>query len=255
MNAIHAAPDAVKVKRIVLVTGGAGVIGSAICALFAKRGATVLAADVGGKQDVAGAERVHLDVTDEAHWSALLGEIDAKHGGLDVLVNGAGVHVPNIAFGDLSLDVWRRHFAVNADGVFLGCKHGIRHMAANGRGGAIVNLASGLALKARATSAAYCASKAAALMTTRAAAKAAGPHGVRINAILPGPIISEMLMSNRVPGQSEEAFLDPFIAGAPLGRLATPADIAEAVAFLCSDAAAAITGVSLPVDGGDMPGS
>ncbi len=242
-------------SKIILVTGAAGALGRTITALFAQQGATVYGADLDPAPIADGAIRpLTLDVTDEASWEAALGQIVAAHGRIDVLVNAAGIHRPNIAFEDLSIETWRQHFAVNSDGVFLGCKHAIRRMKATG-GGAIVNLASGLSIKARASSAPYCASKAAALMTTRTAAQAGGPYGVRVNAVLPGPVVSEMLMSNLQPGQAEDAFLSGFLAGAPLGRLATPDDIAQAVAFLCSDAAAAITGVALPVDSGNMPGS
>jgi NAD(P)-dependent dehydrogenase (short-subunit alcohol dehydrogenase family) len=241
--------------KTVLITGAGGVLGRAIAAAFDCSGATVFAADLRAPVFAGRVRGIALDVTDETAWQKSVAAIAVETGGLDVLVNAAGIHRPNIAFEDLSLDVWRQHFAVNGDGLFLGCREAIRHMAATKRSGAIVNLASGLAIKARATSAAYCASKAAALMTTRLAAQAGGPHGVRVNAILPGPVVSDMLMSNLLPGQDEAAFLARFTAGAPLGRMATPEDIAAAVLFLCSDAAGAITGVALPVDGGDMPGS
>jgi NAD(P)-dependent dehydrogenase (short-subunit alcohol dehydrogenase family) len=241
--------------KTVLITGAGGVLGRAIATAFAAEGAAVFAADLHAPAYEGNVRGIALDVTDEAAWQAAFATITAERGGLDVLVNAAGIHRPNIAFEDLSLDVWRQHFAVNSDGLFLGCREAIRHMAATKRRGSIVNLASGLAIKARASSASYCASKAAALMTTRAAAQAGGPHGVRVNAILPGPVVSDMLMSNLLPGQDEAAFLARFAAGAPLGRLATPEDIAAAALFLCSDAARAITGVALPVDAGDMPGS
>lgn len=240
--------------KTVLVTGAAGVLAGAIVAAFAAQGAVVIAADLVAP-DLAGALGIALDVTDEAAWEAALDGIDRDHGGIDVLVNAAGIHRPNIAFEDVSLALWRQHFAVNSDGMFLGSQRALRRMKRAGRGGAIVNLVSGLAIKARASSAAYCASKAAALMTTRAAAQAGGPHAIRVNAILPGPIASEMLLSNRAPGEADAAVIARFAAGAPLGRLATPQDVAAAVLFLCSDAAAAITGVALPVDAGDMPGA
>jgi NAD(P)-dependent dehydrogenase (short-subunit alcohol dehydrogenase family) len=241
--------------KVVLVAGAAGDLGRAIAARFVEQGAAVIGADLTvGRPMAAGVEPAALDVTDEGSWQGLLDRIDADHGGLDVLVNAAGVHRPNIAFEDVPLAVWRQHFAVNSDGVFLGCQQAIRHMRDAGRRGAIVNLASGLSIKARASSASYCASKAAALMTTRAAALAAGAYGIRVNAILPGPIVSEMLMSNLTPGQTEADFLAGFLPGAPLGRLATPEDIAQAVLFLCSAAAAAITGVALPVDSGNLAG-
>jgi NAD(P)-dependent dehydrogenase (short-subunit alcohol dehydrogenase family) len=239
--------------RVVVVTGAAGDIGRRIIAHFAEAGATVVGADLAFKHPLdGGAEQAVLDVADDASWQALMDHVVAQHGGLDVLVNGAGIHQPNIPFEEVSLEVWRRHFAVNSDGVFLGCQHAIRRMRASGRRGAIVNLASGMAVKARATSAAYASSKAAVVMTSRSAALAGAPHGIRVNAVLPGPIESQMLLSNMLPGQSEAEFLAAFLPGSPLGRMATPDDIARSVLFLCSDAASAVTGVALPVDSGNL---
>lgn len=242
-------------SRIVLVTGASGAIGRVITARFAGLGDIVYAADLNpAPADDPAIRPIALDVSDEASWEAVLTQVEGEAGAIDVLVNGAGIHKPNIPFEDLAVDVWRQHFAVNSDGVFLGCKHAIRRMRDAKKAGAIVNLASGLGIRARASSASYCASKAAVLMTTRLAAEAGGAYGVRVNAILPGPIPSEMLMSNRKPGQSEEDFMAAFAARSPLRRLAMPEDIAQAVLFMASDAANAISGVLLPVDAGDMPG-
>jgi NAD(P)-dependent dehydrogenase (short-subunit alcohol dehydrogenase family) len=243
-------------SKIVLVTGAAGALGQAIAALFAEHGAVVIGADLKPpERQTAGVHFAALDVTDEASWASVLGDIDRTHGGLDILVNGAGIFRPNIAFEDMPLATWKAHFAVNTDGVFLGCQHAIRHMKTAGRRGAIVNIASGLGIRARDSAAAYCASKAAALMITRTAALAGGPHGIRVNAILPGPIPSPMLMSGMPAGETEESFLAGMMPRMPLGRLATREDVADAVLFLASDSASAISGVLLPVDGGDMPGA
>jgi NAD(P)-dependent dehydrogenase (short-subunit alcohol dehydrogenase family) len=171
-----------------------------------------------------------------------------------VLVNNAGFYRPNIAFEDMPIDLWRKHFAINADGVFLGCKHAIQRMKTRGDG-AIVNLGSGLSITANATGAAYCASKAAVLMTTRTAAAAAGPYGIRVNAVLPGAVPTTMLMGNMTEAENEADFLARMRAYSPLGRLATPSDIARAVLFLADPSNPAISGVYLPVDGGNMPGA
>lgn len=240
--------------RTVAVTGGAGGIGAAIAAAFADLGARVVSADIASADETGGHVITRrLDVTDEASWIALMDFVDETLGGLDVLVNNAGFYRPDIAFEDMELDLWRRHFAINSDGVFLGCKHAIRRM--KGRGGAVVNIGSGMSITANPRGSAYCASKAAVLMTTRTAARAAGPHGIRVNAVLPGAVPTEMLMGNMLETESEDAFLARMEQFSPLGRLASPQDIARAVIFLADPANAAISGIHLPVDGGNVPGA
>jgi NAD(P)-dependent dehydrogenase (short-subunit alcohol dehydrogenase family) len=247
--------------KTIVVTGGNGGLGRAIAAGFARAGGRVVIADLDREKGEAAAREIGcsarflpLDVTDEAAWVALLDVVDAEMGGIDVLVNNAGIYRPNIDFEDMPLDLWRRHFAVNSDGVFLGCKHGILRMKARGEG-AIVNMGSGMSITANPTGAAYCASKAAVLMTTKTAARAAGRYNIRVNAVLPGAVPTDMLMGNLVPGQDEASFLNQMAAAGPLGKLATPEDIARGVIFLCDSANGAITGVHLPVDGGSMPGN
>jgi NAD(P)-dependent dehydrogenase (short-subunit alcohol dehydrogenase family) len=240
----------------VIVTGGSGGLGRAICEAFRKAGAYVISADiaapVSGGDD--GMRHRPLDVADERSWEALFDAIAGEGRTPDVLINNAGFYQPNVRFEDMSIELWHKHFRINADGVFLGCKHAIRRMKPAGRG-AIVNMASGLAITASATGAAYCASKAAVAMTTRTAAASAGPYGIRVNAVLPGAIPTTMLMGNLVEGEDEAAFLDRMRSGAALGRLATPEDVARTVLFLADPANGAISGVLLPVDGGAMPGA
>ncbi|WCT74343.1 SDR family NAD(P)-dependent oxidoreductase [Sphingomonas naphthae] len=245
--------------QTIVVTGGSGGLGRAIATAFAGQGGRVVVADL----DLPAAEAVAaslegavahpLDVTDEASWDALLDRVDADLGGLDVLVNNAGIFVPNIPFEDMSLDLWRRHIAVNLDGTFLGCRQAIRRMKGRGKG-AIVNMGSGMSIRANPLASAYCASKAGVLMTTRTAAHAAGKYGIRVNCVLPGPVHTAMLMGNVAPGGDEDAFLTRMLGNSPMGVMASPEDIAAGVVFLASPAAKAITGVHLPVDGGNMPG-
>lgn len=255
---------------MVVVTGGAGGLGSAMVRAFAAEGATVIAADL----DLAAAEllaqelnasarkvaaassaarviAMPLDVTDESAWEALLEHVEREVGALDILVNNAGYFAPDIAFEHMPLALWRKHFAINSDGVFLGCKHAILRMKVRRRG-AIVNLGSGMSLHAQATASAYCGSKAAVWMTTRTAAAAAGAYGIRVNAVLPGAVHTAMLMGNLKAGESESDFLARMATYGVLGKLATPADIAAAVLFLADPANSAITGIYLPVDGGNI---
>lgn len=246
--------------RIVVVTGGEGGLGSAIVRAFASSGAHVVSADVSVPDGPLFPEtddrvvRCRLDVTDEESWTHVLDAIVRHFGRLDVLVNNAGIYRPNIRFEEMPLDLWRKHFAINSDGVFLGCKHAILRMKGRGTG-AIVNLGSGMSITANPDGAAYSGSKAAVLMTTRTAAAAAGRYGIRVNAVLPGAVPTDMLFGNVQPGETQEEFLARMETYSPLRRLATPDDIARAVLFLADPANAAISGVYLPVDGGNMPGA
>ncbi|WP_260928482.1 SDR family NAD(P)-dependent oxidoreductase [Novosphingobium sp. 9] len=242
----------------VIVTGGASGLGAAIVEAFAREGASVVSADIACEDEDALPDtpivRRHLDVSDEASWHALMAFVERRFGRLDVLVNNAGFYRPNVAFEDMPLDLWRRHFAINADGTFLGCREAIRAMKPR-MSGAIVYMGSGLSITASPTGAAYCGSKAAVLMTTRTAARAAGAYGIRVNAVLPGAVPTDMLMGNVMEGESDTAFLDRMRAYSPLGKLAAPDDIARAVLFLADPTNAAISGIHLPVDGGNIPGA
>jgi NAD(P)-dependent dehydrogenase (short-subunit alcohol dehydrogenase family) len=253
-------PHMIFADKTILVTGGGGGLGRSISEAFVNAGGQVVVADVDevrgrATSDALGhaARFAALDVTDESQWTAVLDNVDAEMGGLDVLVNNAGYYAPNVAFEDMSLALWRKHFAINADGVFLGCKHGIRRMRE--RGGSIINMGSGMSITANPMASAYCGSKAAVLMTTRTAAASAGAHNIRVNAVLPGAVNTPMLMANLTDGVSESEYLEQMAGHSPLGRLATPQDIARAVLFLADPANAAISGTHLAVDGGNMPGS
>jgi NAD(P)-dependent dehydrogenase (short-subunit alcohol dehydrogenase family) len=241
----------------ILVTGGTGGLGSVMVRKFAKEGGRVAIADLdqaAGEQLAAdvgnGAKFLRLDVTDEAAWRQALDVVDTELGGLDVVINNAGFFQPNIPLEEMPLELWRKHFAVNSDGVFLGCKHGILRLKKRG-GGAIVNIGSSMSIKPHATSSAYCASKAAVLMTTRTAAASAGQYNIRVNAVLPGPVKTQMLMKNIVPDQHEAEFLGRLKLNSPLGRLATPEEVAHGVLFLADPANTTITGIFLPIDGGN----
>jgi NAD(P)-dependent dehydrogenase (short-subunit alcohol dehydrogenase family) len=245
----------------ILVTGGTGGLGSVMVRKFAKEGGRVAIADLdqaAGEQLAAdvgnGARFLPLDVTDEVAWRQALDVVDAELGGLDVVINNAGFFQPNIPLEEMPLELWRKHFAVNSDGVFLGCKHGILRLKKRGSG-AIVNIGSSMSIKPHATSSAYCASKAAVLMTTRTAAASAGQYNIRVNAVLPGPVKTQMLMKNIVGDQHEGEFLAQLKLKSPLGRLTTPEEVAHGVLFLADPANTTITGIFLPIDGGNVSGN
>ena len=189
--------------------------------------------------ELGGAVRwVGLDVRDED-------AVRAATGDLDVLVNVAGIGSTTSA-PDTPLHVWEDVFAVNARGTFLCCKHAIPGMVARG-GGTIVNIGSVAGLVGLRNRAAYCASKGAVIALTRALAVDHVGDGVRVNVVCPGTVDSPWVQ--RLVHDAGES-LDALRARQPMGRLGTPEEIADAVLYLASDAAAFVTGSSLVIDGG-----
>ncbi len=242
------------------VTGGASGIGAATARLMASEGAAVVLADrnvdlaesLGGEIAAEGARAlaVALDVTSEASWEEAVGKCEAEFGALSVLVNSAGISVPaNVE--DASFEHWRETMAINADGVFLGCKHGVRSIRKHG-GGAIVNIASTMAARPGAAYVAYAASKAAVVAITRSTALhcAERGYGIRCNAVLPGATHTPMVDTYLDNAPDADALLAQFTSVHPLGRIGKAEDIAAGIAYLASSAADWVTGVSLPIDGG-----
>jgi NAD(P)-dependent dehydrogenase (short-subunit alcohol dehydrogenase family) len=242
--------------RVALVTGGGSGLGRASARLLAGRGARLVVADVdeeGGAATVAECEAagsearfVRTDVTVEAEVAAAVAAAVEGWGRLDVAINNAGINGPAKPVADYTLDEWNRVMAVNLNGVFLGLRHEIPQMLAQG-GGAIVNTSSGAGLVGFAALPAYVASKHAVLGLTKAAALAYVRQGIRINAVCPGSTRTPLLegFMALAPGM-EEAMAQ----SAPIGRLARPEEIAEAMVWLCSDAASFVVGHAFSVDGG-----
>jgi NAD(P)-dependent dehydrogenase (short-subunit alcohol dehydrogenase family) len=221
-----------------LITGAGSGIGAAVARLLAVEGAEVIVADLSPEAvaDELGAQAVVLDVRCEA-------EVEFAMADLDVLVNCAGIGSTTNA-PETTLDVWENVFAVNARGTFLCCKYAIPGMAARG-GGSIVNIASVAALVGLRNRAAYCASKGAVVSLTRALAVDHVADGIRVNAVAPGTVDSPWV--RRLVEDVGES-LDALRARQPMGRLGTPEEIAEAVAYLA--AAEFVTGSVLVIDGG-----
>ena len=244
-------------NRTILITGGLGGIGGEVARYFLSRGARVVVSDRseddGGKAAALGpgARYASLDVTSEAGWAQLVGDIVGRHGKLDALVNIAGVFTPGIPFEQMTLAQWRFHMDVNLDGSFLGCRTAMAAMAQTG-GGAIVNFSSGLAHIMLSDGGAYCVSKAAVLALTRLAAKAGGKFGVRVNAVLPGAIDTPMLWGNLREGMQPQELIDMLVKQHPIGRIGQTSDVAQAVGFLCDPANSFVTGALLAVDGGQL---
>jgi 3alpha(or 20beta)-hydroxysteroid dehydrogenase len=253
--------------RVALVTGAAQGLGEATAHALAAAGARVAVADLqddrGAKVAAAlgeGHTFVHLDVTDDASWEAAVADAVSQLGGLDLVVNNAGIEVTDLLI-DLDAAKAKRMVEVNVVGTALGLKHAFRAMrpgGAAGNGGSVVNIASVAANISFPSIALYSASKSAIDRLTRVAAMESGKlgYGVRVNCVYPGLVANEMGvgLANDVARLglfgSVEAAVQAVIELTPSGRLATAEDIANAVVFLASDQAAFINGAGLPVDGG-----
>ena len=256
--------------RKALVTGGARGLGAGMAETLADAGASVMIGDIlpdagqatakaiAGKGVKAGS--VPLDVTQESSWIKAVSETISELGGFDILINNAGVEITSLVIDVKAADL-ERMCAVNIVGAGLGMKHAFRAMkpgGAAGKGGAIVNISSVAATIAFPGIAGYSGTKSAVDRMTRIAATESGKlgYGVRVNCIYPGLVPTEMgmqLASDVVKAglfPSVEAAVGSVIEQTPLGRLGEVSDMADAVVFLCSDAARFITGVGLPVDGG-----
>ncbi len=243
--------------KAAFITGGASGLGRAMAEAFAAEGARVAIADIDRArgQDAArsiGAAAIFLahDVTSEEQWIDNLGAAASVFGHLDTLVNNAGIGTRgNVE--NTTLEEWRRIHAVNLEGPFLGCKHGIPLIAQAG-GGAIVNISSVAGLIGARDSAAYCASKGGVRLLTKSVAMhcAHRKNGVRCNSIHPvytdTPMVGQMLAESRDPDKMLEALK----AMIPLGRLGTPAELAAMAVYLVSDEARFVTGAEFVFDGG-----
>lgn len=241
--------------RVVLITGATGGIGTATARAFAARGADVVLNHLGcgPAADVLAAELsehggevlVHeADVGDWEAVGAMTGALRERFGRLDVLVNNAGL-MEEQRFAEISLVDWNRTIGVDLTGVFV-CARQVLGLMSGGGGGAIVNVASQLAFKGAAGYAAYCAAKAGVVGLTRAMARELGP-GVRVNAVAPGPVASPMTAPWHTPEWLAER-TGPLV----IGRLAEPAEVADAIVFLASDAAALMHGQTLHANGGGV---
>ncbi|MFA3875416.1 2,3-dihydro-2,3-dihydroxybenzoate dehydrogenase [Streptomyces sp. MMCC 100] len=249
--------------RLALVTGAGRGIGAAVVTALVEQGARVLATDrtARGIEELAGehgADRVTarlLDVTDADAVESLADETERTLGPLDVAVNVAGILRPSDVV-NLTDEDWAATFAVNSTGVFHVSRAAARRMSGRGRG-SIVTVASNAAGIPRAGLAAYAASKAAAVMFTKCLGLEVAGHGVRCNTVSPGSTLTDMQRALWTAGEetaSARRVIDGDLAsyrtGIPLGRIADPADIADAVVFLASDRARHITMHDLYVDGG-----
>lgn len=250
-------------SKVALVTGGASGLGKAIAQRLKAEGGTVVISDVQaefGKATAAesGFTFVKQDVCDESQWGEIIQRIDKEFGRIDILVNNAGILGPldyinpeNTRFSD-----WKEIFAVNVDGVFLGCKAAIPAMRRTG-GGSIINISSVAGLLATPYATAYGASKATVCQLTKSVAQHCAEEKLKIrcNSVHPGNVRTLLWdkyaeESARRRGLPVKEIFEEGAADSPMGDFIRPEDIAAAVSFLASDDACHITGVELIVDGG-----
>lgn len=241
--------------KVAIITGGAGGIGAATAGLMIERGASVVVADINldAAQAVADglgdcAVAIPVDLSDETSIQALISKTIERFARLDILDNNAAALSPEIAAADhdiasMRTETWDHTFNVNCRGTMIATREALPHLLESR--GCIVNTVSNLALQGHVIQAAYSASKAALIQMTRSVAAAYGKQGVRCNAVAPGMTLTPALKA-AFPEEIRRMVEDETLRE----QLGTPEDIAEAVAFLASDAAANITGQVLVSDGG-----
>ncbi len=242
--------------KVALITGAGSGIGRATALRFATEGAQIVAVDIAGAVNDTVAEvlaaggdaiAVHADVSVESDIAAALGRAEEHYGGLDVAFNNAGIMLDDdtdaVATGDETID---RTFDVNVKGVLYGCKYAVEAMRRRG-GGSIINTASFVASVGAATpQIAYTASKGAVLSLTRELAVVHARESIRVNALSPGPLRTELLMSFLDTPEKRQRRL----VHVPMGRFGEAEEMASAALFLASDDASYMTGANLQVDGG-----
>ncbi|MPT49017.1 MAG: SDR family oxidoreductase [Sphingobium sp.] len=240
--------------KVAIITGGAGGIGAATARLFSQRGARVVIADIAGDRARAVADElpdalpVEVDLASEDSIIAMISATIAHYGKLDILDNNAALLDPDMGPKDIDIEhmessTWDRTYAVNVRGTMIACREALPHLRSTG--GCIINTVSNLALQGHVIQAAYSSSKAAIIQMTRSIAASHGRSGVRCNAVAPGMTMTPALKA-AFPEHLRLLVEDETLRN----QLGAPEDIAEAVAFLASDAARNITGQLLVCDGG-----
>ncbi|MFN0092727.1 MAG: SDR family NAD(P)-dependent oxidoreductase [Acidimicrobiales bacterium] len=235
--------------KVAIITGGARGQGAAEAELFASHGAKVVVTDVRDElgEETAGrigGEYLHHDVSSEDEWAAVVADVVARHGRLDVLVNNAGIFEP-ARLVNTSTELWNRTIAINQTGVFFGLRAVAQPMIDAGNGGSIVNISSVAGLEGGFGSMAYGATKWAVRGMTKIAAKELGRYGIRVNSIHPGMILTDMIAHMPMMADPERA-----VRNLPIKRPGEAIDIANMALFLVSDESSYCTGQEFTVDGG-----
>ena len=240
--------------KVAIVTGAASGFGEATARRFAAEGARIVVADRDAEKGAAVAESLGAaaifkqgDVADDGAVARTVAAAVDAFGGLDVVVNNAGMVHSRMDMVDTPLQTWDRVMDVNVKSIFLFIRHAAPEIAKRG-GGSIVNIASTASLKPRPGNVVYGTSKAAVVALTKGVAVELAPRNIRVNAILPVAAMTPVLMD--FLGDGNEAQAEEIASRIPLGRLCDVTDIANAAHYLCSGEASFLTGVALPVDGG-----
>ncbi|MBV7504964.1 SDR family oxidoreductase [Bacillus sp. sid0103] len=245
--------------KTAIITGAGSGMGKAIAQAFAKEGANVTFADLNYESAKAAAgstglnrvQAIQADVTRDADVANLVNQTVEAYDGLDIVINCAGVPQSFTAIEELTLEQWDLIMNVNTKSIFLTSKYAVPFMKQQ-KGGSIVNIASIAGIRARPGLNAYCASKGAAIMLTKALAIELAPYKIRVNAINPGPADTPMIGKFLVgdDAQKEEGMKKIFQDSVPLGTLIQPEDIAQGALYLASDLSKIVTGEVLNIDGG-----
>jgi len=248
--------------KTALITGGTSGIGKATALLFAEEGAKVALTgrDTGRGDEVAEEIRanggavlfIRGDVRSAEECRVAVEATVSEFGGLDVLVNNAGVYYPGDAVS-CTEEEWDEQVDSSLKGTFLMSKFALPHMVEAGSG-AIVNMSSGWGLEGGEKAVAYCAAKGGMVVMTKAMALDHGPQGIRVNAVCPGDTVTPMEMADAERQGMEWSDYVEWASDRPLGRMGEPEEIARAVLFLACEESSFITGAALPVDGGGVAG-
>lgn len=236
--------------KTALITGAGTGIGLACARRLAEEGAIVLAGvmEEGHTGNLPTENVAVFDVVDEVGWKRAIEDAMAMHGGLDILINNAGVHAVADA-AQTSRDLWDRIMQVNLYGTFLGCRAVLPVMKKRG-GGSIVNIASFAAHRGVKNQIAYATSKGGVLAMTLALAADHVSDGIRVNCVCPAATDTPIIQRFAETQEDRRSFLSAMSALSPMGRMARTDEIASVVAFLASDDASYLTGVAIPIDGG-----
>jgi NAD(P)-dependent dehydrogenase (short-subunit alcohol dehydrogenase family) len=240
-------------KKLALVTGAAQGIGYACAEALKEDGFDVILSDIAGDGAAEAAHRlgaaagIACDMGDAEAVSSMFDRIEADHGPVSALVNNAGIAMPG-DFLDYDLDAFDKVIAVNLRGTFVALQRAARKMVEEKIEGAIVNMSSINAQVAIPAIPAYCASKGGVMQLTKAAALALAPHNIRVNAVGPGSIDTAMMAGVNANPEA----LQRVLTRTPLGRVGTPREVGDVVAFLCSAKASYVTGETIYVDGGRL---